>query len=602
MEIIKHRPDIRVRLPKVVYPGKGFDVEVLVDAKRSVPISRLDATLLGTETSTVGSGKNQRTYRHRTLSMSVELAGKGRLPKGRSRLPFRVDLPGELPPSYDGSHAKSEYVVRVVADIPWWPDRKSEFLVAVQLPPVALPAGEPQLYSTAPSGPRAEEAHVECSLATATVVPGHVLEGSVALYNMAFNRYRGLSLSLVARETRRDTRGKRRGSVLDAKTYTLELPIQGVTDGEAIPIRMKVPESPPASFDSRLWSLRWVLVVRAHIGWGSDAVMHIPLTMLPAGSRAAQAARALAPPTVGSERVRKIWNDVAQQLGAHFDDAALHAQRDDVTMKISRDHRGSSGIFLVAELRYPSLHLFLDGGLSSGFRRLLGGGVALGDPAWDREHYVTGRCADQVRALGASLLPHLSGQQIADLDDEHLVIERRDAGQSAAPLREITRAALAIAQAIGPARRDIPPPRGMRKAAKAWRELARRLKGKLETARMAVVGRFEGARAEVLTEWSAEGKALRTAIKLRPGFPIERTSQLRWAEGQYLEGAPRELPGEASAWLTTVQQDALALRIGRQDLELSLPAPLADTAPILEGLHRLDRLAALLRSKVGPYR
>jgi hypothetical protein len=426
--------------------------------------------------------------------------------------------------------------------------------------------------------------------------------GSLALGNVQFNRYRGVSLSLVSREMRRDPRGRARGQVLDLGRYRFDIPIDGIADGEAIPFRLRIPDHVPVSYESKLWSLRWVLEARAHIAWASDVFMRIPVTVVSRGSRTASKAQRFAPPTVGSERVRRIWSAVAGELGMRFDGQALSARLPEATVKVHRDHRGDHGIFLVAELRYPRLHLCLDGGLATGFRRLVGGGVALGDAEWDRRHYVTGRDPGQIRALGTALLSQLAGHQVADWDDEHLVIERRDAGQAPGPLRQLTAAALALARELGQARAAIPPPQAMASAVPSWLRLAQRLGGPLETARMAVHGRFDGIKAEVATEWNPDGTPVRTIVQLKPDFPIEDKCCLHWSDGQYSSGDPQQLPGQARALLAKAQEDALALRIEQQQLELSVPAPELDANQLVERLHQLEQLTTALRSKVGPYR
>jgi hypothetical protein len=182
------------------------------------------------------------------------------------------------------------------------------------------------------------------------------------------------------------------------------------------------------------------------------------------------------------------------------------------------------------------------------------------------------------------------------------VLEARDAGQTAGPLTKITEAALRIADAIPRARQAIPPPAAMQTALSPWRKLAAKLQGPLETARMAVTGRFEGAKVEVWTEWSADARPERTALRWHLDFPVDDKQHLEWSEGAWTAGDPQRLPGRVRSLLPKVLDGAVGLSIRRKAIELSLPAPLLTNQPILAGLHHVGKLAALLRGKTGPYR
>ena len=267
-----------------------------------------------------------------------------------------------------------------------------------------------------------------------------------------------------------------------------------------------------------------------------------------------------------------------------------------------RDHRGADGIFLVATIAFPSLQLHLDGGLASGFHRLMNAGLTIGHDDWDRRHYLTGREPEQIGSFMGGLRHHLVHQIVSDMDDEHLVLEVRDAGQTAGPLTKITEAALRIADAIPRARQAIPPPAAMQTALSPWRKLAAKLQGPLETARMAVTGRFDGAKVEVWTEWSADARAERTALRMHLDFPVDDKHQVQWSEGAWTAGEPQRLPGRMRSMLPKMLDGALGLSVRRKSVELSLPAPLLSTKPILNSLHLLGQLAALLRGKTGPYR
>jgi hypothetical protein len=576
-------------------------VQTIVEAKRSVPIESMVALVTGTDKCSVGSGKNRQTYRKNFAKLSVQLCGSGELRRRRSSYRWQFTLPEDSPPSFEGRESSTRYAIEVQVAIPWWPDRRSDFAVQVVLPPATVGESPPEVFSTNPDGPTAQEPYLECSLATRTLAPGSELHGSVALSNVAHNRYRKLVLALVAREYRKRSDGRSAGSTLELHRFKYELPLDELVEGEAIPFHLRLPAAMPPSFQSHLWTLRWSFEARASIGWGKDAKMRVPLTVVPKGSRLPAPDRN-AVASVGSARVQRIWKQVAQTLGADFDGWALRAKRARAQVIVRRDHRGGDGIFLVAEIRFASLQLCLDGGLASGFHRLMNAGLKIGHDDWDRRHYLTGREAAQIQCFMEALSPKLVDHTVSDMDDEHLVLEMRDAGQTAGPLATIAEAALQIAECLPSARLAIPPPAAMKTAVPSWRKLAAKLGGPLETARMAVSGRFDSAKVEVWTDWSADARAERTALRMHLGFPVDDRHSVEWSEGTWTQGDPQLFPGRTRSLLPKVLDGALGLSIRRKSIEVSLPAPLLSTKPILNSLHRLAQLAALLRGKTGPYR
>ncbi|MBW2528189.1 MAG: sporulation protein [Deltaproteobacteria bacterium] len=601
MKLIKHRPTVRLRLPAEIHPGEKVRVETVIDAKRPVGVDAITAEVNGNEECTVGSGKSSRTYRKHLVRLKAGLSGPREIPTGRTTIPWHFTLPEDAPPSYDGRRAETQYGVSIRLDIPWWPDRSGCFVAQVTYPPIAAERSTPQVFSTHPSGSSGGEPHVECSLESQTLVPGAELRGSIALFNVAANDYRKLVLTLVARESRRDTSGVPRGTALEAHRFQYEIPLTDPIEGDGIPFHLRLPEAMPISFQSHLWSLSWTFEAKATLDWRRDVTLHVPLMVVPKGSQLPAPDR-YAIRTVGSERIQQIWQQVAAELEMKLDGSTLWAKRGAVRVAVQRDHRGRDGTFLVAKLRFPSLHLHLDGGLASGFHRLVGAGLKIGADDWDRRHYVTGRESAQIRAFFRPLKKLLASQTVSDLDDEHMVLELRDAGQTKSPLAKLATAALRFADAIPAARAAIPPPSVMKEALPTWQALAKRLGGPLETARMAVQGRFEGAKVEVWTDWSADDRAERTALVLHLGFPVEDDHRLTWCRGTWTAGELQQLPGLARAFVPQLLAGATGLEIARERIELSVAAPLMDGMAALDHLHRLTKLAGLLRGKAGPYR
>jgi len=561
------------------------------EARREVPVEFIDVSLRGEERAVIGSGNSRRTVRRPVALLSARLSEESNLPPGRSQHSCVFPLPAELPPSYRGKAAAADYTVSVHASIPWWPDAKREFVLAVSLPPTTTGDDGHRVHTTSVSGPKGEKPHVECKLS-----------GQVALFNVAYNRYRVANLSLMAFEDLRNRAGSAAGRV-EALRYAIVLDIEQAKEGEPIPFTMKLPAALPPSWATKLWTLTWFFELEAQIAWASNLTARVPVTVLPAGSTRKRKPR-YAAPTIGSERVAAVWRRVATASGLEHDaeSQCLRGRVGDASVVLDRDHRGAEGIFLTAELCYPSLHIDLDGGRASGLRRVLQGGVKLGHARWDKQHYLTGREEAQVRRFGKTLGPALTSQRVEDIDDEHVVIEVLDSGQSFTVLQRFAQAALALGRAIPKARAAIPPPAAMAEAVSAWERLAKRLRAPLDRTRMAVHGPFEGSETEVATEWSPKGHALRTTITFWTPDAVAERHQLAWSDGKVVHGHSDELPAPARERVERLLEGAEALTIDSDRLVLWDPAPQLVIEPIVERLTQLAALAAALRGERGPYR
>lgn len=597
---IGHRPEVQLRAPRELVPGTRVPLQLIVKPAREVAIEFIDLTFEAVERAS-GAGNSNAGEAVRLVARRVRLAGARVLPAGSHELRSELDVPGFLPPSYSGPHGSTEYVVSTRVSVPWWPDRTESWVLFVRRPPVELVAPRPVYYATDRSGPRGREPHIECSLPDEMVVPGEVLSGSFALGNVAHNRYRQVKLSLVGTEQVFHSDGRLKATTELAR-YSLAVPLQSPSEAEPISFRMRLPAVMAPSFRSRLWSVSWLLAVSADLGWARDVTMQVPLVVVSPGSRRAEGAQ-LAVPTIGSDRMRRIWHAVGEELGMELSGDVLRGREGDVDVAVRREHRGADGIFLVGELRYPSLGLHLDGGVASGFQRLLGGGISFGDAAWDGTHYIAGREPDQVRSFGAVLFDRLRQHRVADLDDEHLVLERADAGTIQSALLLFATSLVELARAIPAARDAIPPPARMAHAVPAWERLAASLEGSLELARMAVRGHVDGRACEVFTDWSPDGQPLRTVLAVSTATPIGEEHRLRWSAAGYESGDLTRAPRDAADLLLSLQEGALSLELAEDGMRLSLGAPIEAPEPdVSRRLRRMIRVLALLRERSGPYR
>lgn len=607
MALIKHRPRIQLLLPAVLRPGQGVKATVVLDVRHEVAIESLDVRVDGKEwgyamTGMVGTVPLSQTSTKSLLSLSSRLSGPRTLSPGKLQLPFRFSLPGGLPPSYRGRSSGTLYEVHVHAAISWWPDARASFVARVEPLPGPAKPPRPLVTSTAVAGPRGNEPFFEISLADRSVAAGSDLVGAVALGNVEQSRYCGLGVSLVG--TERVTIGRTQHS-LGVARYTLELPVRDAVEGAPIPFRMRIPDVTPTT-QAELWRLGWSLEVRARRLLARDLVASVPVTVLPSELTGGRVPRRHAAPSVGSERMRALWSSVAERIGWQLDgDELVHASSG-ASLRLWREHRGRRGLYLVAEMRFQSLGLGLDGGAKRGFRRFLTAAPVVGGATFDEHHYLVGREPGQVQAFAGSLglwQVELGAARFADIDDEHLVVELKNAGLSRGPLEALAGVISTLARALPAARAAIPPPASMRDQVDDWAELARELDGALERARMIASGRFGVHPARVATEWGADGTPLQTQIELRPANGLPGAQGEAWLEQPLERGRlPRELPSGVRRLLGTLGDDVLAASISAEGVTLSRPAPLPEPLSALDGLALLSRLVEELASGHGPYR
>ncbi len=141
-------PRMWIELQKNVY-SLGEEVSGIVHVSIDKPISQRSASayLIGKERTeisyqrTVQSGKTQQTqtenavqeseFLHQEYPMPLPTDEKGKCRVGDHNAPFRFTLQQELPTTYQGRHARIQYMIAAKIDVPLGMDVKesSEFSV-----------------------------------------------------------------------------------------------------------------------------------------------------------------------------------------------------------------------------------------------------------------------------------------------------------------------------------------------------------------------------------------------------------------------------------------------------------------------------------------
>jgi hypothetical protein len=584
MSIVKRRPKIRLKLPAELHPGEPFSAKVLLEVggDEALQVDGVSLTIAGTETASIGAGKSRSTQRVRFPPLVDELSGPTLLEPGSHAFRATFKLPEDAPPTYHGADARTIYEARVHVDIPWWPDARARYEVFVTLDPRhEPPRGEPKLFASRVGGPQGREAHAEVSLSSTVLAPGDRLEGSLALANVAHNRYRGVRLRLVGTETRKLTGvfGERKSSHVVWK-HDWFVPVEQPVEGAPVPFALVVPPLAP-TYASRLWSVHWHLEVRLDVALAMDTRMEIPVTIRVPDRPETAPPRTIRPalPSVGSPRIAAVWDGVARELALRHESGTLRGGRGDVDLVVAREHRGRGGTIVRGRLVYPPLHLGLKVRPARATHWLFPPALTEGRYAFE------GRDAGQATAVMRAIARAIERVPLTAMDDDDAVAELPDGGRSRDTLAAFTRDLVALADAIVDARAAIPPPAPLAPQLDSWRALAERLHGTLETARMIARGTFRDAEATIETIWLSGGVPGATRLALR-------SAALGHAEEF---GAAAPMPGNLGD---------LAARAELREGELSIWIDpwLGDPLPLLETLGRLHDAAARLGRQAAPYR
>ena len=610
MALLKSRPKIGLRIARELRPGGTSLALVVLTCRRPVEVEHVDVILEGREQWTYGSGNARASAGSTFMRIGARLSGARRLPAGVTELSTSFTLPGDVPASFAGNIV---YEMSVHVGIDWWPDAKQVFEIKVMPAEVASPPTEPRVYSSDPEGPRGKERHIELSLASTWVRLGGVVSGAVALTNLARGSRTSLVIGLRAEQSLYYPTRPFRSVVWGH--YQIDGTVAEPREGEMIPFRFALPidahpgylQLPRPGGRPGLTALSWMLEIRAGGGWGSDTIMRVPFLVLPRSDRPGDAPLRMAPIAIGSDRLRALWEAVGAEHGLTYEEQSLRGDFGDTALTIRRDHMGRDGVFLLAELTYPELFLELTVEPASAMRRLVGGDVEVGDAEWDRDHTVRARDEEQSASFLRGLLPAMAGAKLRRLDDRALAIELRESGHTRSRLAGFIAAAKRLAQRFEELRRDLPPPTGMAGAVAGWRELAGKLGGALETARMRIVGAVGPHALEVRLALDERRRPDATLLSVHPTSTIDDAHRFRWdsSMGPASDAIARRFTGELGQLAAIIAHEARELAIEPERVTVSLPSVLGLTLPVDVAQRRIERLAqlaTLLRGQTGPYR
>ncbi len=253
-----------------------------------------------------GSGKHRRVIRQELLRipMRVDMPPEG-MPAGRHSYPFHFDLPGWLPPAFQGADCGIAHEVKAALDVDWAIDPASTVH-----PKVLVPPAYGRRVTTVVRSPNGfhESIVLEVTLDSAVIAENEPLSGKIALRAGSDARFDAVVLTMSRSATILMGHSDRRRSDL----AVVRVPAASVHTGQAVPFVFPPTEDALPTFSSPQINVDYYLRVAVDIPWGFDPEMEIPVTLLPRGSRIEGESSDVA---LGSERLRQMAHYVASRTG-----------------------------------------------------------------------------------------------------------------------------------------------------------------------------------------------------------------------------------------------------------------------------------------------
>lgn len=601
----EHNRDVAAFVaPNAALAGDTLEVAVSMDFPGETPVDKI-LLYLTTELTIIPDHRRQ--YAHsRVLSRSVAaLSGEARMPKGKTILRARFEIPPNAPPTYAGQLFRFDHTLRLEVEIPWWRDVKAEYTARIEPRPSLRAAPLPRNTTTA-SG--TDEPFVEVTIDDTVVAPGDVLTGAVAVANLRGRKCKGVRAALVGVETHRgplyelDPLGiGAQGASRPGPRFVfpfLDVP----NDGKSASFSMRLPESAAAEFavdtlDGAMRvqqsSLAWMVELTASLSLRSDVVCRVPIALRSLAGPQSAARRVT---DVGVGRWRATWQAAGAPLGLTPSERA--------PLELSGSLSGVAvRVFPDPESETPAIAADLSGldwglGLEVTARRIRMFAGERDDDGFSKRYRVEARDAAQLRgALSKELR-----QELLAFDDVHL---DDHTGRVRSVTRSLDQPAVgvflgrlpALARALARAATNPPPPPLVKDALPAYRACADVTRARLITGSMSLFGaNFDGAKFDIETQFDG-AKPTGTLVTHWLEPHLEKAFDPT-PDGDDVAALPpkvREIHGELCA--------AGRTEVDPQSIRLALPF-VVDPEDLRSRLAQLAALGRGLRGETerGPYR
>ncbi|MGK4006537.1 hypothetical protein WMF31_28210 [Sorangium sp. So ce1036] len=586
--MLRSRPDVELRMSRIVHPGDVVLVELVLRSRARTPVDAIELHLEGMQVARVDERVLVPPH---FLSLVARVAGQTTLPEGEQRYRASFPLPADAPCSYLGTRAEIRYGITLSIAIPWWLDVQESYEVRVTPRPRARPARSPVAGTTA----RGDSPFVEVSLDDQVFAPGDEISGAVALGNVQGRNVRGIEISLVGVERLLGADPAASSRATEAHRFTAFRRADSRDEGRELSFRFRIPRSVAPSFDAGWIALVWGLEVRVELARSDDITHTTPLVVgvfdRPPGVGAMRR-------QIGSGRWRAVWDAVGARHGLALDplELRLSGAIAGCAAVVSIDAGASSGGALLGELRWSSWGLDLEVGV----KRFLLALSSDDDEGFGRRYRVRGRDPGQVRAVIAGPLRRaLLAFDDVRLDDERVIVRSRTPGHDQPWLGAFLERLAALAAEIRAASARVPPPTPMADLRPAWERFAAELHGRLEVGRMCIRdAQLDGATFHIDTCFERGPQPTCSEVTLVLDPPLEAALDPDDPEQM------RPVSPGAREVIRGLRARTRALRIAQHAVAVTLPAPIEDPAALRDLLGTLLLLSALLRGArvAGPYR
>jgi len=604
-------PEVEIRAPSILFVGRPIEIAVDITARDATKIEFVDAKITGTQGWRVGFGKSAVTHRVEYPRLVARLVEEGVLPEGVTRLSTRLTLPPDMPPSHELAPAYAFLELLIHVSIPWWPDGRYRYRLPVRVPP---PPSVVRTPIAVRSTKDADKPRIEVSLASARLVAGEVLVGSVALFHLDDKRPRDVELSLVPELALYGGYGVRERSAASCR-WTLTTPAGSA--GTSVPFRLSLPPTIPPSFQAVSQQLRWLLVASSGSLFSGKVEIAVPLEVVDAHASATTAPMQSAP-LLADERTTAVFARFAATRGWPApEDAghgpAVHREVGDHQLSLAHAYRGEDGTFIVATIETPSLGLRLSVTPAKGLRQVFFHDVEIDIADFDRAHHVTARSADQVIPILRAVAPVLATAtaklgRFVRWTDDGIEFERQVTSVEEADLGMMATGLLELGAAIGVAASEVAPPADVDVDLYAWRALARHLHGKESLGDLSIHGRIDALPVSLGLEWDADDRPL--AIRVHVGDPTLASDATRSLALTIASPSTDSAPGlgdnlDATARIRAFPADIVRLDIadGIASASWVIPSPArVDATRVRELVEALHALLGALDTTRTPYR
>ncbi|MEO8703017.1 MAG: hypothetical protein ABI867_23425 [Kofleriaceae bacterium] len=492
--------------PDTAIAGTAIVIEVAVTVTdEPAVVERVSLRVRGTE------GVSSPGSRHHFVNDDRVLHEGGTLPVGTHAFVATIAIPATSPPSHDTTPAFA--FLRASASVV----RPFPAAELIRTHWVELHRKTRGHVVRQPALVRTRGGELEVSLATKRLAIGETVVGWIATPPRP--QAIDATVQLVARtEPGPVDFGWRRVAVT--------LPV-----GElAVPFELALPAGMPPTFDSKTHDRTWHLEVRTHARLRRRGIrLELPLEIVDP-SEAGPAARTA--PEPGTHRIQPVFAAFAEAHGWTLVDRSSSDEPDGSLLRpiATRDLGqrtyelafafAASGTLAVARARYPGLGLALDVEPSTPLRELFTRDLEADHAAWDRNHHVEARFAEQTEPFLRAVVPAIASAttlgSIARWTDDEIVFTRPARGIEVDDLVRMAGELAHVIDVIAAAERTPPPDLAFDH--EAWRLLATDFAGTLCLGDISITGVFEGCAVRVGVAWDGDRtRGIQATVRPPPG-------------------------------------------------------------------------------------